>query len=148
MLIICWILTDHAMCLCSRRVMVSVLKLKFQPRIMFVSAQPPSTANLSFAIIGLWGMGLCLSLGHAANLIASGNAASSLMAFSVSRRSTFKTGGVIDVHASISTMVDGDVTINTHLITKRTSSGKYSRVGFFLLHRWMQLLVVPFATHW
>ncbi len=90
MLIICWILVDHVMNLCLGRVVVSVLKLKCHPRIIFVSDNPPSAANLFFAIIGLQGIGLFLSFGWASISIASGIAASnSQSVFLLPGRSTY-----------------------------------------------------------
>ncbi len=81
-------MADHALNFCSMRVTVSVLKLKCHPRIVFVSDNPPSAANLSFASIGLWGMGLFLLFGWAAISIASGIAVSSQSVFLVPGRWT------------------------------------------------------------
>ncbi len=76
-----WIISlisrDQAMCLRSGRVKVSVLKLKYHPRIVFVSDNPPSAVNLSSAIIFLLGIGSFALFGWAATLIAKGIAASS-----------------------------------------------------------------------
>ncbi len=47
LLISCWILTDYAMNLCLGRCTVSVLNLKWHPRIIFVFDNPSSAANLS-----------------------------------------------------------------------------------------------------
>ncbi len=82
-LIICWILADPTMNLRLRRVTVSVLKFNCHPRVIFVSDNPSSAANLSFATIGTQWMGSFLSFGRAATLIASGIAASSQFRFCV-----------------------------------------------------------------
>ncbi len=68
---------DQAIYLCSGKKTVSVRKLKSQPRITFVSANPHSAINLTSATIFSHGIGLLLSLGRAATSIASGIAASS-----------------------------------------------------------------------
>jgi hypothetical protein len=87
--------------LCSGRVTEIVLKLKCHPRIIFVSVNPPSVFNLSFATIGSRGMGSFLSFGWAATSIASGIAASSQSAFLMPGRSSN------DVNLCITLVVDG-----------------------------------------
>ncbi len=62
---IVWIFLDHAMCFCSGRLRVSVQKLKFHPRIIFVSANPPSAFNLSYNTIGSRGIGSLMLFGQA-----------------------------------------------------------------------------------
>ncbi len=70
--------------------MVSNLKLKCQPRITFVSANPPSAVNLSSATIFLRGIGSFASFRRAAILIARGIAASNWSMFLVPGRSMVK----------------------------------------------------------
>ncbi len=67
----------------SRRKMVSIIKLKFQPRIIFVSERPPSTSNLSFANIVLRSISLFALSDWVATSIARGIAASNRDAFLV-----------------------------------------------------------------
>jgi hypothetical protein len=86
--IIFFILADQAMCLCLEGVTVRVLKLKWHPRITFVSDNPPSALNFSRATIALQGIGLFSLFGWAVTLIASGIAALGLLAFLVLGRST------------------------------------------------------------
>jgi hypothetical protein len=105
-MIICCILADHSMNLCSERFTVNVLKLKCHPRIIFVSDNPPSAANLSFAIIGSWGIGLFLSFGWAATSIASGIAASSHLH---SLCLVVQLLLLVDVNVRVSSVADGDV---------------------------------------
>ncbi len=87
-----WIISlippDQAMCLCSGRVTVSVLKLKSHLRMVFVSDNPPSTVNLYSAIIFLQGIGSFALFGWAVTSIAKGIAASSQSVFMVLGRLT------------------------------------------------------------
>jgi hypothetical protein len=75
------------MCFCLGRVTVSVQNLKCHPRIIFVSANPPSAFNFSCTTMGSQGIGLLTSFGRAATLIARGIAALTLSALRVPGRS-------------------------------------------------------------
>ncbi len=80
-LFISWISCNRAMCLCSGRVTVSVLKLKCHLRMIFVSDSPPSTVNLSSATIFTQRIGSFTLFGWAGTSIGKGITASSQLAF-------------------------------------------------------------------
>ncbi len=65
---------------------MSVQKLKRHPRIIFVSANPPSAFNFSCATMGSRGIGSLTPFGQAATSIARGIAASSLLVLCVPGR--------------------------------------------------------------
>ena len=87
-LMICLMISDHAMNLLLGRAIVSHRRSKFQPKIVFRSSKAPSARSLLSATILSRGIGSNMSRGREAVWMASSAARSILRMLSASGRST------------------------------------------------------------